>query len=158
MDAPVEELGAPAEPLRPSGAPDLGSAIHPGQSRRAWPKRELRPDQRSCWPVAMPGSPWDQSLCPPGVPGGIFGLEVGTVMTVFTVDAALESTCATFRERADRGDITPAERDLLIDGAILLAMHIDDLPREDRAGPTPGWPRMARPAAAGRHERHQSAA
>lgn len=79
-------------------------------------------------------------------------------MTVFTVDAALESTCATFRERADRGDITPAERDLLIDGAILLAMHIDDLPREDRAGPTPGWPRMARPAPAGRHERHQSAA
>ncbi len=39
MDAPVEELGAPAEPLGPSGAPDLGSAIHPGQSRRAWPKR-----------------------------------------------------------------------------------------------------------------------
>jgi hypothetical protein len=78
-------------------------------------------------------------------------------MTVFTVDAALESTCATFRERADRGDITPAERDLLIDGAILLAMHIDDLPTEDRASPTPGWPRMARPAPAGRHERHQSA-
>ena len=25
MDAPVEELGAPAEPLRPSGAPDLGA-------------------------------------------------------------------------------------------------------------------------------------
>jgi hypothetical protein len=35
MDAPVEELGAPAEPLRPSGALDLGSAIHPGQSQRA---------------------------------------------------------------------------------------------------------------------------
>jgi hypothetical protein len=30
MDAPVEELGAPAEPLGPSGAPDLGNAIHPG--------------------------------------------------------------------------------------------------------------------------------
>ena len=34
MDAPVEEFGAPAESLRPSGAPDLGSAIHPRQSRR----------------------------------------------------------------------------------------------------------------------------
>jgi hypothetical protein len=79
-------------------------------------------------------------------------------MTVFTVDAALESTCATFRARADRGDITPDERDLLIDGAILLAMHIDDLLRDDRAGLTPGWPRTARPAPAGRHERHQSAA
>ena len=79
-------------------------------------------------------------------------------MTVFTVDAALESTCATFRERADRGDITPAERDLLMDGAILLAMHIDDLAGEDRVGPTPGWPGMARPAAAGRHERYQAAA
>jgi hypothetical protein len=79
-------------------------------------------------------------------------------MTVFTVDTALESTCATFRERADRGDITPAERDLLIDGAILLAMHIDELAGEGRAGPTRGWPRMARPAPAGRHERYQSAA
>ena len=35
MDAPVEELGAPAEPLGPSGAPDFGSAIHPAQSYRA---------------------------------------------------------------------------------------------------------------------------
>jgi hypothetical protein len=34
MDAPVEELGAPAEPLGPSGAPDLGTGIHPGQSQR----------------------------------------------------------------------------------------------------------------------------
>jgi len=33
MDAPVEKLGAPAEPLRPSGAPHLGSTIHPGQSQ-----------------------------------------------------------------------------------------------------------------------------
>ena len=32
MDAPVEELGAPAEPLGPSGAPDLG-AIHPSQTQ-----------------------------------------------------------------------------------------------------------------------------
>ena len=80
------------------------------------------------------------------------------MITVFAVDAALASTCATFRERADRGDITPAERDLLIDGAILLAMHLDDLAGEGRAGPTPGWPRMAQPAPAGRHERYLSAA
>ena len=79
-------------------------------------------------------------------------------MTVFTVDAALVSTCAIFRERADRGDITPVERDLLIDGAILLAMHIDDLAGKGRAVPTPGRPRMARPAPAGRHERYQAAA
>ena len=80
------------------------------------------------------------------------------MITVFTVDAALESTCAIFRERADQGDITPAERDLLIDGAILLAMHIDDLAREGGADPTPGWPRMARPAQAGRHKQYQAAA
>lgn len=48
------------------------------------------------------------------------------MITVLTVDEALQQTCAIFREEADRGDITPAERDLLIDGAILLAMHIDD--------------------------------
>jgi hypothetical protein len=29
MDAPVEELGAPAEPLGPSGAPDLGAPFIP---------------------------------------------------------------------------------------------------------------------------------
>jgi hypothetical protein len=38
MDAPVEELGAPAEPLGHSGAPDLGSGIHLGQSQRATPE------------------------------------------------------------------------------------------------------------------------
>ena len=79
-------------------------------------------------------------------------------MTVFTVDAALESTCATFRARADRGDITPAERDLLIDGAILLAMHIDDLAGEGRAAPTRSWPELTRPAPSGRHERYPAAA
>jgi len=94
----------------------------------------------------------------PGTPGGISGLEVGTVITVLTVETALEQMCAIFRERAGRGDITPAERDLLIDGAILLAMHIDDLAREDRGGSTPGWPGIARPARAGRHERYPAAA
>ncbi|MGZ3303283.1 MAG: hypothetical protein ACXVBG_20575, partial [Isosphaeraceae bacterium] len=61
------------------------------------------------------------------------------MITVLTVEAALQHTCAIFRERADRGDITPAERDLLIDGAILLAMHVDELAREGRADSAPGW-------------------
>lgn len=70
------------------------------------------------------------------------------MITVLAVDAALERTCAMFRDRADRGEITPVERDLLIDGAILLAMHVDDLARDGGAGPTP----------AGRHERNRVAA
>lgn len=80
------------------------------------------------------------------------------MITVLTVEAALEHTCAIFRERADRGDITPAERDLLIDGAILLAVHLDDLAQEGRAGPASGWPGVAQPAPAGRHERYLAAA
>lgn len=80
------------------------------------------------------------------------------MITVLTVEAALEQSCAIFRERADRGDITPAERDLLIDGAILLAMHIDDLAWEGRAGSTRGWAGLARPVPAGRHERYRAAA
>jgi hypothetical protein len=62
------------------------------------------------------------------------GAEVGTVITVNTVDEALQHICAIFREQADRGAITPAERDLLIDGAILLAMRVDDLGRDGRVG------------------------
>jgi hypothetical protein len=85
-------------------------------------------------------------------------VEVGTVITVLTVEAALQHTCAIFRERADRGDITSAERDLLIDGAILLAMHVDDLAREGRTDSAPGWPGAARPEPAGRHERCLAAA
>ena len=85
-------------------------------------------------------------------------VEVRTVITVLTVDAALQHTCAIFRERADRGDITPAERDLLIDGAILLAMHLDDLAQDGRIGSHPGRPEAARPEPAGRHERHVAAA
>jgi len=80
------------------------------------------------------------------------------VITVFTVDAALQHICAIFREQADRGDITPAERDLLIDGAILLAMHVGDLARDGRAGPHPGWLQGTLPEPAGRHERHAAAA
>jgi hypothetical protein len=85
-------------------------------------------------------------------------VEVETVITVLTVDAALQHTCAIFRERADRGDITPTERDLLIDGAILLAMHLDDLVQDGRIDPHPGWPDVTRPEPAGRHERHVAAA
>jgi hypothetical protein len=85
-------------------------------------------------------------------------MEVGTVITVLTVDAALGHICAIFRERADRGDITPTERDLLIDGAILLAMHIDELAQDGRVGSHSGRPEGALPEPAGRHERHVAAA
>jgi hypothetical protein len=94
----------------------------------------------------------------PGIPGGMRGVEVGTVITVLTVDAALQHICAIFREQADRGDMTPAERDLLTDGAILLAMHVDDLARDGRLGPRSGWPEGALPEPAGRHERHAATA
>jgi hypothetical protein len=83
--------------------------------------------------------------------------EVGTVITVLTVDAALQHICAAFREQADRGDITPAERDLMIDGAILLAMRVDDLARDGRADADSGWPESAPPEPAGRHERQAAA-
>ena len=81
-------------------------------------------------------------------------VEVRTVITVLTVDAALQHTCAIFREQADRGDIAPTERDLLIDGAILLAMHIDDLTQDDRVDAHRGWPERPQSKPAGRHERH----
>ena len=86
------------------------------------------------------------------------GVEVGTVITVLTVDAELQHVCAIFREQADGGDITPAERDLLIDGAILLAMHVDQLARDGRAGARSGWPGGALPGPGGRRGRHPAAA
>jgi hypothetical protein len=86
------------------------------------------------------------------------GVEVGTVITVLSVDEELQHVCAIFREQADRGDITPAERDLLIDGAILLAMHVDDLARDGLAGAHSGWLDGALPGPAGRHGRHAAAA
>ena len=85
-------------------------------------------------------------------------VEVGTVITVLTVDAALQHICAIFREQADRGDITPAESDLLIDGAILLANYVDDLDRDSPAGSPPGWPEGTPPEPTERHERHAAAA
>ena len=87
------------------------------------------------------------------------GVEVRIVITVLTVDAALQHVCVTFREQADRGDITPTERDLLIDGAVLLAMHVDDdLARDGKVGSDSGWPEGAVPKPAGRHERRAPAA
>jgi len=86
------------------------------------------------------------------------GVEVGTVITVLTVDEALQHICAIFREQADRGDITPTERDLLMDGAILLAMRVEDLARDGRVGSGSGWPEGELSEPVGRHERHAAAA
>ena len=63
--------------------------------------------------------------------------------TVFTVDSALQHTCAVFREQAAHGDITAAECDLLIDGAVLLAVNIEALIQDARAD---GPPARQRPA------------
>jgi hypothetical protein len=85
-------------------------------------------------------------------------VEVRIVITVLTVDEALQHICAMFREEADLGDITPTERDLLMDGAILLAMNVDDMSREDHFGPDSRWPEGALPRRPGRHERPRLAA
>jgi hypothetical protein len=61
------------------------------------------------------------------------------VVPVFIVDAALEHTCAELRLRAADGHITAEERDLLIDGAILLAANIETLAQDARAGLQPAW-------------------
>ena len=84
-------------------------------------------------------------------------MEVGTVITVLTVDEAFQHICAILREQADRGDITPTERDLLIDGAILLAMRVDDQARDGRVGSDSGWPEGATEPV-GRHERQAATA
>ena len=75
------------------------------------------------------------------------------MITVLTIDEALQHICAIFRGQADRGDITPTERDLLIDGAILLAMRVDDQARDGRVGLDSGWPEGVLPKPVGRHER-----
>lgn len=61
------------------------------------------------------------------------------VVAVFIVDAALEHTCAEFASQADNGQITAAERDLLIDGAVLLAAKIEELTQDARTALPPGW-------------------
>ncbi len=58
---------------------------------------------------------------------------------MFIVDVALEHTCAEFRGRAAEGQITAAERDLLIDGAILLAAKIEELTQDARVALPPAW-------------------
>ena len=80
------------------------------------------------------------------------------MISVLTVDEALQHICAIFREETDRGDITPVERDLLIDGAILLAMRVDDQARDGRVGSDSGWPDGALLKPVGRHERQATAA
>ena len=85
-------------------------------------------------------------------------VEVRIVITVLTVDEALQHICAMFRDEANLGDITPTERDLLMDGAILLAMSVDDMSREDRFGPDSGRPAGTLPRRPGRHERPRLAA
>ena len=74
---------------------------------------------------------------------------------MFTVDAALQHTCAIFREQAERGEITAAERDLLTDGAILLAMHLDEQLQNTRAGLAPPWPEAAQPLPVRHRGRHR---
>jgi hypothetical protein len=56
------------------------------------------------------------------------------VRAVFIVDTALEHTCTELRARAADGEITAAERDLLIDGAILLAVKVEELIQDAHAG------------------------
>jgi hypothetical protein len=76
-------------------------------------------------------------------------VEVKIVITVLTVDEALQHICAMFREEADLGDITPTERDL---------MNVDDMSREDRFGQDSGRPAGTLPRRTGRHERPRLAA
>ena len=80
------------------------------------------------------------------------------MITLFTVDAALQHTCAIVGEKASRGDISSAERDLLIDGAILLAVHVNELAQDGPVGWHPGWPSSAIAEPAGRHELRAAAA
>jgi hypothetical protein len=66
---------------------------------------------------------------------------------VITVDSALQRTCAIFSEQAAHGDITAAECDLLIDGAILLAVNLETLIQDAHADGPPTWPEASqRPA------------
>ena len=59
---------------------------------------------------------------------------------MFTVDAALQHTCASFRMQVACGEITGDECDLLIDGAILLAVSLEALMQDAHAGSSPSWP------------------
>jgi hypothetical protein len=64
---------------------------------------------------------------------------------MFALESALEHTCAEFRDQVTRGQITAAERDLLIDGAILLAIHLEALLQDAHAGTLASWMPASRP-------------
>ena len=64
---------------------------------------------------------------------------MGTVITVLTVDAALQHVCAELRERAIGATSLLPSVTLTPDGAILLAMLIDDPQADDHADPDSGW-------------------
>jgi hypothetical protein len=53
---------------------------------------------------------------------------------MFALESALEHTCAEFRDQVTCGQITAAECDLLIDGAILLAVHLEALLQDAQVG------------------------
>ncbi|HEX7994872.1 MAG TPA: hypothetical protein VF506_13185 [Streptosporangiaceae bacterium] len=70
---------------------------------------------------------------------------------MFTVDAALQQTCIQFRDQASRGHITDAERDLLIDGAILLAVQLEGMVQDAKAEAHPFLLHAAPGHGPGRH-------
>ena len=61
---------------------------------------------------------------------------------MFSVDSALQHTCAELRDQAARGHITAGERDLMIDGAILLAIHLETLIQDAKTGTELVWPEL----------------
>jgi len=65
------------------------------------------------------------------------------VKAVFSVDSALQHTCAELRDQASLGHITAGERDLMIDGAVLLAVHLETMIQDAKAGGEPIWPDLA---------------
>jgi hypothetical protein len=145
------ESSASTATWKPSGGRRPGAAVK--LTACGHPRSSQAPDRRHMGsPERTKAHAW------PGVPGGMPVVEVGTVITVLTVDSALQHVCATLREQADRGDITPAERDLLIDGAILLAVRVDDMATDGFVGSRSGWSERALPGPGGRHERHAIAA
>ena len=73
---------------------------------------------------------------------------------MFIVDVALEHTCAEFRARAFDGQITSAERDLLIDGAILLAANVEELAQGASVGLLPRSLPMRRSSGTQWHARY----
>lgn len=75
--------------------------------------------------------------------------------TVYTVDSALQHTCAGLREHAARGEITGSECDLLIDGAILLAVHLEAMVQDGQVARPPGTSRTMRTPAGQRVSRRR---